>query len=148
VAHSDCTSEIFRIGSTENTSKTFISRILVFSCFFFFQICSSFPVFILSLPFFRAFAVLRSVPSNRSCLYAYTTPTAPEGILIKSDIAEFYKTLRATSVLYNENIKYNEHSTSAPPNSVDLPVITTNGTALVIAICAEQKELLVASGMY
>jgi hypothetical protein len=33
------------------------------------------------------------------CLYAYTTLTAAEEIAIKFDIAEFYETFRATSVL-------------------------------------------------
>jgi len=67
VTHSGCTSEIFRISSTENTFKTFISRVLVCCCCCCcFLICSSLPLFLLPLPYFGSFAVLRSVHSNRS----------------------------------------------------------------------------------
>jgi hypothetical protein len=106
-------SEIFRISSIGNTFKTFISRVLVFCCYFF-LICSSLPNLLLSLPFFWAFAVLRSVPSNRYFLLSVRLhhPNSPWRDLNKIWYCGILQdTSGHFSFDYNKNIKYNVYST-------------------------------------
>lgn len=143
VAHSGCTSDIFRNSSTENTFKTFISRVLVCCCFF--LIWSSLPLFVLPLPFFGSFAVLRSVPTNRSLRLSVRLhhPNRRWRDLNKIWYCGILRDTSDFSFDYIEKVKYIGYFTcktyTHSSNFCRLTVITMKGRVLAIAVCAEQK---------